>query len=403
MKTLYQYLKKHGTGLHAALLAAVLAAGSFAAGCGAKTEEPVSAGTAAESTAGAASASAGVSADSAETPVEPSETPILDIPVIEGEFTTAECIVLGDYRHLVLTRPDTTVTDEEVEAELRKIADYEIVSGPDDTVQDGDLTTIAYEGTLDGEPFEGGSSDSCQLTIGSGTFIDGFEDGMIGMKTGETRDLQLVFPEQYPNNPNLAGKDVVFSVTLLELRRKHPVTNADVMDHTGGAATTVAEYRAFLREQLEAEKNADADAELQAQAWDQTENSSTFLALPAVYIQAGEAVFDNMLQQEADSYGMSVEAYLQLSGASQEQYEAQKALYGRYAAESRVLLDALTEAEGITEDSEEYQAQVSLLEESQGMKLADLITSYGEDTVTEYLLTQTVAQRLVSMAEVNQE
>ena len=129
----------------------------------------------------------------------------------------SDYVQLGEYKGIEVTAQDTTVTDEDVETELQSQVEnatpiYEEIT--EGTVADGDVVNIDYEGTLDGVAFDGGTDTDFNLTIGSGQFIDGFEDGLIGKNIGDTVELNLTFPEDYTVNSDLAGQDVVFTVTI---------------------------------------------------------------------------------------------------------------------------------------------------------------------------------------------
>ena len=179
------------------MLVLCLSVGAFAVGCSNNDTESNSGSTA--STAGTSSAS--------------SEE---EIPIVDEDLPVSECVTLGDYKGITLDKEIQQVTDEDVENSISSNL-MATVDDPEATVQEGDTVDIAFVGKVDGEEFEGGSSDSYNLTIGSNTFIDGFEDGVIGMKQDETKDLNLTFPEDYTEE--LAGKDVVFTVTVNAISR----------------------------------------------------------------------------------------------------------------------------------------------------------------------------------------
>lgn len=182
-----------------------------------------SASSTSASSASDASSAGSTSSDSTASEEYASPSDVDGIPVVDEEVDPAECVTLGDYKKLTLEKKVEQVTDDDVQTAI--MAETAVtMDDPDATVQKGDTADIAYVGKVDGKEFDGGSSDSYNLVIGSGTFIDGFEDGVIGMKTGETKDLNLKFPDSYQST-DLAGKDVVFTVTVNAFTR--PAENID--------------------------------------------------------------------------------------------------------------------------------------------------------------------------------
>ena len=323
------------------------------------------------------------------------------IPVAEGEFELADCVELGKYQGLTLEKPSGEITEEDVDSYIRSFMEQETVTDPDAQAREGDTVNIAFEGTRDGEAFEGGSSDSYDLVLGSGRMIPGFEEGIIGMKIGETKDLNLTFPEDYQEE-SLQGAHVVFSVTVNSIRRAPEPTDAWVEEYTEGEYTTVEEYRISVREQLAANQENSARYTMQQEAWNQIAEDTVFKQLPKSYVEEGETEFDSSVEQEAAAYGMDKDAYIQAAGLSTEEYQEHKELYGRSAARSRLLLDALAEAESLTADSPEYQAEVENLANTYGMDKETLISTYGEEAVRQYAMTQAVLDRVLEAARITE-
>lgn len=237
-----------------------------------------SASSTSASSASDASSAGSTSSDSTASEEYASPSDVDGIPVVDEEVDPAECVTLGDYKKLTLEKKVEQVTDDDVQTAI--MAETAVtMDDPDATVQKGDTADIAYVGKVDGKEFDGGSSDSYNLVIGSGTFIDGFEDGVIGMKTGETKDLNLKFPDSYQST-DLAGKDVVFTVTVNAFTR--PAENIDgwELDDAWVAKntdySTVEEYRAGKRAELEAANETTAENNLQDDAMKQVADGCTF-------------------------------------------------------------------------------------------------------------------------------
>lgn len=325
-----------------------------------------------------------------------------EVPFVEGAYELADCIQLGDYRGLELTRASVEVTQEDVDSYIRSIATPEDVSDPQAEAQEGDTVNIAFEGRIDGETFQGGSSESYDLVLGSGRMIDGFEDGILGMKTGESRDLDLVFPENY-QEASLQGQPVVFTITLNSIRRVPEITDAWVEESTGGEFSTAEDYRASIREGLIQNQEASAAYAMQQDAWNQIHEDSVFLQLPKELADKAMEQYDSDAESAAEAYGMELEDYLAAMNMTEDTYQEQREWYGRAAAESRLMLEALVQAEGLTEESPEYRAEVEELTEAYGVDEETLLSSYGEDSVWEYAMMQAVLDRILDQAVITEE
>lgn len=320
-------------------------------------------------------------------------------PIAEGDVSPEDCIRLGEYKGLELTRVVEPVTDEDVETYVISLIPPEEVSDENATVQEGDTVNIAYEGTRDGVAFEGGTSESDDLLIGSGRFIDGFEEGLIGMKAGESRDLNLTFPETY-HSEEMRGAEVVFHVTVHTISRPGELTDEWVAENTDGAYTTADEFRQYVRENLETNRQNSASATMRQEAWAMIQEDSEFLQLPASYVEAGEEEFEDSVSQEAAYSGMELEEYIEASGLDTEEYESRKEQYGRSVAKSRLMLEALRTAEGISSEDEEYQTALESLAAMYGVDSGTLMESYGEEMVDQYIVTNLVMDRVLGYAEI---
>ena len=372
-----------------ALLVLCLAAALAATGCGNKGKDS----SEATSTSSAETASSASSADSTSTSEEDTT------PLVDGDFELEDCITLCDYKGLKLTREVEAVTDEDVESYITSMMSPEVVTDASAVVEEGDTVNIDYEGTKDGVAFDGGTSTGYDLVIGSDSFIDGFEDGLIGMKAGESRDLDLTFPEDYQAE-DLAGAAVVFHVTVNTISRVPDLTDAWVVANTDGEYTTAAEYRQNARENLETNNENTALQNLRQTVWTQLEENSTFKQLPSSYVEEGQTEFEDNVTQEASYYGYELEDYVVNAGLTMDEYNSKKEQYGRSVAKSRLLLDALVQAEKVSTEDQEYKEALDTLAESYSMDADTLVDTYGQDTVEQYILTSLVLDRVIGYADV---
>ena len=377
------------------ILLAGLAAALVLAGCGGAAD-----------TESASSKSAAGSPDMAEAgtdgagSAEEAEDPIMSIPTISGEFSLEDCVKLGEYKGLDLTLEVEEVTDDYLDTYISYLLDPVETDDPDAAVAEGDVVNIDYEGKLDGEAFDGGTAQGYDLEIGSGTFIPGFEDGLIGMKKGETKDLELTFPESYVED--LAGKDVVFTVTVNAIKQKPELDDAWVENYTDGAMKTVDEFKESTRKDLEDQNREYAESMLKNDAWQQVLDSSEILAFPEEYLQQISDQFDNYINEEAQMYGMELEDYLAEMGMTQESYESYRESVARDNVKTRLVTEALAEAEGVTTDSEEFQAAAADMEEYYGMSVDELRENYGADEIDQYLISDILMDRILSYANVTE-
>ena len=180
-------------------------------------------------------------------------------------------VTIGEYKGLELTRTAQTVTDDDVQAEINYDLEDNGTEVQDGTVENGDTVTINFTGTIDGKEFDGGSAEDYELVVGDGEMINGFEDGIVGMKSGETKELDLTFPDDYYEE-SVAGKAVVFKVTLQKFTRPAELTDEWVAENT--EYKTVDEYREAVKKQLEDTAVQTADYGLYSDAWNKVQTAS---------------------------------------------------------------------------------------------------------------------------------
>ncbi|HCE77777.1 MAG TPA: trigger factor [Lachnospiraceae bacterium] len=369
------------------ILCALMAAGLVACG-----------GSSGENSSSVSGESTGTSTVSSSS----QEDAIMSIPLEEGDdWKLEDCIVLGDYKGLRLTKTVGQVTEEEVDSYIQSQATAEEVTDENAAVQDGDTVNIDYVGKIDGKEFDGGSAQGSVLVVGSDTFIDGFEDGLIGMKKGETKDLNLTFPDDY-GNTDVAGKAVVFTVTLNSISRAPEQDDAWVSSYTDGKYTSMDDYRAYMKESLQEGNDEAADQQLNSDAWEQIEKTCTFLKLPKSYVEEGSEEFEKNVTSQAEQYNATLDDFITQNGLTAEEYKTRKEQYGRYTAESRLLLEALMKAEQLTDDSQEYKDALAETEKAWGMTEDALKEQYGEDTLKQYVETQMVLDKVIGYAEVTE-
>lgn len=272
-------------------------------------------------------------------------------------------IQLGEYKGLTAERINHEVTQEEIDEEinllLQSAAEFKDVV--DRAVREGDTVNIDYEGKLDGVTFDGGTAQGYDLEIGSDSFIDGFEDGLIGVNLGDTVDLNLTFPTEY-HSAELAGKDVVFTVTVNGIKEKElPEFTDDLINElSGGQYTKTADYIEALKQQIALEYTEKADLEMYNTLWQTAVDNATLLKdLPSDYVQGKVSTTLLNAQKMAKEYGMSQDDFIkQYMGLSADEFTAQAAEFGERAAKESLVLLAIAKKEGLELTEEEIEKGV---------------------------------------------
>lgn len=370
----------------ALLLAASVLAASMLAGCANKTDETAKSqgeAAAAESTADGAAASDNSLSDGKESILEKDADGNFIKPADYGKVNK-----LGNYKGLEVTLGDATVADEDVENEIQAaLQSASVFESVDREARLGDTVNIDYAGKKDGVAFDGGTAQGYDLGLGSGTFIDGFEDGLVGAKKGDVRDLNLTFPEEY-QAPELAGQDVVFTVTVNDVKeRKMPeLTDEWVEEYTGGECSTVDEFKKDLRGKLEEYKMQDAEATAQNQLVSQIIESSEFEPT----VEAIEYEYQTMIgmyDQYAAVSGMTTDEYLEAYGVDPQAMKIQLSYYAEEAVKQRLMEDAIIEAEGLAVSDADREA----LAGAYGYSVDDMQSIYGdqfEDYARSYMVVR---------------
>lgn len=292
-------------------------------------------------------------------------------------------ITLADYKGITVESTVDEVSEADIDSQinysLQEVA--EEVTDADAVVQKNDIVNIDYEGTLNGEAFDGGTDTDYDLTIGSGTFIEGFEDGLIGAKAGEERDLNLTFPEEYPSE-DLAGQNVVFHVKVNSIKRPPELTDEWVKENTGYA--DVAAYRESVRSNLEASNEASAQSSAQSDAWYQVLDNSEVIEYPEADIQKEVDAYNDLMESYAQQSNMTLEELIESQGISQDDYDEQCQQYAQSMVKQNLVVQSILDKEGLTLEGEEGQAALDSLLASYNVDTKDeLNEQYGELAVNE--------------------
>ncbi len=290
--------------------------------------------------------------------------PTLDIESIDETKVvfTFNCTVkpevtLGEYKGLNIKKDEVSVDESDVENECTRLrerfADLIVKEGEGAAVENGDTTVIDFEGFRDGVPFEGGKAEGHTLEIGSGQFIPGFEEKMLGMKIGETRNIELTFPEDY-HAEDLAGAAVVFTVTVHEIKSKDlPELNDELVKKAKvEGVETVEAYKEYASKTLLENREKDAAERFEEAILTALCENAT-VEIPQVMIDDETDQIFQQYVQRLTSQGLTMEQYYQFTGQSEEMLRSQMSIDGAKRVEIRLILEAIVKAENLTVSDEE--------------------------------------------------
>lgn len=280
---------------------------------------------------------------------------------------------LGEYKGLELTKQSVEVTDEEVETRIQSIlaANPEYIEVTGRAAQNGDTVDIDFVGMKDGVAFEGGTSEGYKLELGSGSFIPGFEEGLVGAKTGDELSLNLTFPETY-GQADLAGQDVVFDVTVNGIEEKREAVLDDNFVQRMSDFATVDEFRADSQADLEAEKETQAQNQLRQDALMAVLEASEFDLNQAAVDQEYEMQKSN-LDYMAQMYGITSEDLMGAYGMT----DATLKTSSEDIVKERLLIAAIAEAEGLKVEDADRETTA----QRYGMTIDQIKQNYGEDVM----------------------
>lgn len=288
-------------------------------------------------------------------------------------------ITIGQYKGLSLEKVVETITDTEVEGSISQDLAMTKEEVKDGVVEEGDTVVVNYVGTENGKEFNGGSAENQEITIGSGGYIPGFEDGILGMKKGETKDVPLTFPEDYIE-PSMAGKDVVFKITLQSFKRAPELNDDWVAKNTD--FKTVEEYKEDKKKLLQESAEKMAESVLYQNAWNQVYEASEVKEYPEKDVEEAYAEFETQIKSYAKQGGMELEDYLESQQVSKEAFETQCQEYAEARVKQNLILQGIMDAEGMTlEDKESLAVQDELIQNYGVKDLAALVDTYGQTSV----------------------
>ena len=298
--------------------------------------------------------------------------------IFTAEVALKPEVTLGDYKGIEVEKTEVTVSDEEVDAEVNKERENNArnITVEDRAVADGDIVNIDFEGFTDGEAFEGGKGEGYDLTIGSHSFIDTFEDQLVGKNIGEEVEVNVTFPEEY-HAPDLAGKPALFKVKLNGIQTKELPELDDEFAQEVSEFDTLDEYKADVRKKLEEKKEKEAaTAKEDAVIAKIVENAT--MEIPDAMLDTQVRQMVNDFAQRLQMQGLSFDQYMQFTGATPEQLLDQMRPQAQERIESRLVLEAIVKAENIEATEDDFKAEMEKMAELYQMEADKLMESVGE-------------------------
>lgn len=310
-----------------------------------------------------------------EQKIDPVTRPSVDIETLEegkdlvfkATVTPRPEVKLGDYKGLNVPKNEVSITDEDVEKQLKTFQDRQgkLVDAPEGAeVKDGDFTTLDFKGFVDGEAFDGGEGKDYPLQIGSNSFIPGFEDQLVGAKIGEERDVNVKFPEEY-HAKELAGKDATFKCTIRSIKTKELLAIDDELAKKVSKFETLDELKADIRKNLEENAERTAENDQKSAAIEMATNNIT-VDIPAVMIDNRVTAMIQEMAMRLEQQGMKLEQYLQYAGTDIAKLREQYRETAEKNVKTDLMLEEVAKAEDIKVEAKDLDEEVAAMAAAYG-------------------------------------
>ncbi|AHL72322.1 MULTISPECIES: trigger factor [Bacillus] len=321
-----------------------------------------------------------------EAGIEPVDRPEIDVEKIEkgesliftAKVTVKPEVKLGDYKGLNVEKDDTSVSDEDVQEELKAMQNRqaELVVKEEGAIENGDTVVLDFEGFVDGEAFEGGKAENYSLEVGSGSFIPGFEEQLVGLEAGAEKDVEVTFPEEY-HAEDLAGKPAVFKVKIHEIKAKElPTLDDEFAKDVDEEVETIAELTEKTKKRLEEAKENEAEGKLREELVAKASENAE-VDVPQAMV---DTELDRMMkefEQRLQMQGMNLELYFQFSGQDEDALKEQMKEDAAKRVKSNLTLEAIAAAEDLQVSDEEVEEELSKMAEAYNMPVENIKQAIG--------------------------
>ncbi len=337
-----------------------------------------------------------------ENDLHPVDRPEIDIKqigkgqtfIFTAKVTVKPEVELGEYKGVEVAKANALVTDEDVDKEIEKVLDKNsrLVTVEDRPVASGDTAIIDFEGFVDGVPFEGGKGEGYNLVIGSGTFIPGFEDQLIGVAAGEEKDVNVTFPEEY-GSKELAGKPALFKVTVKEIKLKELPALDDEFAKDVSEFDTLEEYKADLRKKLVEKAEHKAYHENEDNVVEKVVENAA-IDLPAVMVEKRVDDLVHDFEMRLRYQGMELNQYIEMMGMDMKIFREQFAKRAEQEVKTQLVIEKIGAVEGIVPSEEDTEAEIRKLAETYKQSEEDFKQHLRPDDI-EYIRNNLVARKTV--------
>ena len=299
--------------------------------------------------------------------------------IFTAEVATKPEVTLGEYKGLEVDKVSTRVTQKEVDAKIQEEAEKNArtITVEDRAVQDGDEVVLDFEGFVDGVAFEGGKGENYPLTIGSGSFIPGFEEQLVGAEAEKEVEVKVTFPEDY-HAEDLKGKEAVFKCTVHEIKAKELPEIDDEFAAEVSEFDTLEEYKADVKAKIKEQKAAEGKAKQEDQVVEQAVKNATY-ELPEAMVETQAEQMANDFAQRMQSQGLTMEQYFQFTGTTAEQMMEDLKPQAVKRIETRLVLEAIAKAENIEISDEKLDEEIGKMAEAYKMEADKLKEFMGEN------------------------
>lgn len=316
--------------------------------------------------------------------------------IFTAEVAVKPEVTLGEYKGLEVPKSETEVTDEEIEAELKKEQEKNsrTITVEDRGAENGDIATIDFEGFVDGTAFEGGKGTDYPLTLGSGSFIPGFEDQLVGAKAGDHVEVNVTFPEEYQSK-DLAGKAAVFQCDVKKVETKELPELDDDFAQDVSEFDTLAEYKEDIKKNLTERKEKEARTA--------KENAAVDKAIENAQMEIPDAMIETQISQMLDDFsrrmqaqGLTMEQYMQFTGLTADKMREEMKPQALKRIQTRLVLEKIAESENIQPSEEEVNEEISKMAEMYKME-ADKLKELLGDRELEQMKKDMAVQKAVTL------
>lgn len=321
--------------------------------------------------------------------------------IFTAEVALKPVVELGQYKGVTVAKSDLEVTDEDINAEIEKERENNArtITVEDRAVKAGDMTVINFEGFVDGVAFDGGKGENYPLTIGSGAFIPGFEDQLVGANLNEELDVNVTFPEDYQAE-DLAGKPALFKVTVLEIKEKELPEVDDEFAAEVSEFDTLAEYKEDIKKKLEESKANAAKSKKESDVIEAIVNDAK-MDIPEPMVATQQRQMVDEFAQRMQMQGLSMEQYFQFTGLSYDRMLEQVKPQAEARIKSRLVLEAVVAAENIEVTEEDFVKESEKMAEVYQMeaeKVREMLGEKGKEEVMKDLAISKAAEFVVENA-----